>query len=146
MVESDRYKSKIELLLDSVLPGDETLGLPSASQADVYSFLQMYGHLPMIIAYIEILNNIAQQKYQTSWENLELVCHLQCVELSLRSNVQLANKAICQLLRSYYSSESVLVQLNVGSVPPFPIGNVLKDNNWELLEYVFDRGPIYRIV
>lgn len=146
MNEFDAYLSDLNLLLDAVLPGDETLGLPSASQAGVTSFLQSQGHLPLILEYLENLKVVARQKYQNSWDGLDMVIRLECIESSRRSHMKLANNAICQLLRGYYSSETVLVQLNAGSIPPFPTGNVLKDNDWDLLESVFERGQIYRTV
>lgn len=146
MAKSKNFITELELLLDTVLPGDEILGLPSARQAGVSSFLKNQGKLPLIIEYVDKLNSIAHIKYEKSWQSLDVGIRLQCIEISLRADLKLANSAISQLLKGYYSSETVLVQLNAGSVPPFPSGNVLKDNNWDLLESVFERGPIYRTV
>ncbi len=44
----------------------------------------------------------------------------------------------------YYSEKTVLSKLNVGSIPPFPGGNFVKEGDLYLLEQVFIKGPIYR--
>lgn len=134
------------LLLDTVLPGDATLGLPSAQQADVALFLQRRGQLRLCDDYLTALESIAEQKCQAPWHTLDAASRLQCVDWSRRSHLQLASQALSQLLRGYYSAAAVLRQLNAGAVPPFPAGNTIADNDWDLLEPVFERGPIYRHV
>jgi hypothetical protein len=44
----------------------------------------------------------------------------------------------------YYSNEAVLSKLNVGSIPPFPEGNFVKEGDIYLLEQVFLREKIYK--
>jgi hypothetical protein len=47
------------------------------------------------------------------------------------------------VLIMYYSNIKVLSKLNVGSVPPFPEGNFVKEGDIYLLEQVFIKGEIY---
>jgi len=44
----------------------------------------------------------------------------------------------------YYSNQTVLSKLEVGSVPPFPEGNFVKEGDIYLLEQVFLREKIYK--
>jgi hypothetical protein len=44
----------------------------------------------------------------------------------------------------YYSNKTVLSKLEVGSVPPFPEGNFVKEGDIYLLEQVFLKDKIYR--
>ena len=44
----------------------------------------------------------------------------------------------------YYSNKNVLTKLEVGSIPPFPEGNFVKEGDLYLLEKVFTKGPIYK--
>jgi len=44
----------------------------------------------------------------------------------------------------YYSNKIVLSKLEVGSVPPFPEGNFVKEGDIYLLEQVFLKEKIYR--
>ena len=44
----------------------------------------------------------------------------------------------------YYSNPIVLSKLEVGSVPPFPDGNFVKEGDIYLLEQVFLREKIYK--
>lgn len=44
----------------------------------------------------------------------------------------------------YYSNQTVLSKLDVGSVPPFPEGNFVKEGDIYLLEQVFLREKIYK--
>lgn len=136
----------LQLLLDTLLPGDAALGVPSATQAELALFLQRHGQRAMCDDYLAALEAIAQQKCQASWQTLDAAARLQCVEWSRRSHLQLASAALSQLLRGYYSAAAVLQAIQAGAVPPFPQGNQLPDQDWELLEPVFERGPIYRVV
>jgi hypothetical protein len=40
----------------------------------------------------------------------------------------------------------VLNSIQSGSVPPFPEGNYLENDDWEILGPVFERGKIYRTI
>lgn len=144
--EFTNVNPRLESLLDTLLPGDQTLGLPSASAAGVMSFLQSENKLSLFDEYLVLLETVAQQKYHTSWHALDNLALLTCVELSSRSHWSLASQVLGQVLRGYYSARIVLNQLHAGAVPPFPQGNRLPENNWDLLESVFERGPIYRTV
>ena len=48
------------------------------------------------------------------------------------------------ILILYYSNIAVLSMLEVGSVPPFPEGNFVKEGDLYLLESVFLREKIYK--
>jgi hypothetical protein len=48
------------------------------------------------------------------------------------------------ILILYYSSQTVLSKLEVGSVPPFPEGNFVKEGDIYLLENVYLKKPIYK--
>jgi hypothetical protein len=48
------------------------------------------------------------------------------------------------LLKVYYSNETVLSKLEVGSIPPFPEGNYVKEGDIYLLEQVFLKEKIYK--
>ena len=44
----------------------------------------------------------------------------------------------------YYSNKTVLSKLGVGSVPPFPEGNFLKEGDIYLLEQVYLKDKLYK--
>ena len=48
------------------------------------------------------------------------------------------------VLMLYYSNINVLLKLKVGSVPPFPEGNFVKEGDIYLLEQVFLKEKIYK--
>lgn len=133
-------------LLDTLLPGDAELGMPSALSAGVAQFLLRQGQQSVLDEFLAALETIAIQKYQTTWVSLDKHKRLACIERSMRSHFQLASRFLSQVLRGYYTAPTVQISLNAGAVPPFPQGNQLAEINWDLLEPVYERGPIYREV
>lgn len=133
-------------MLDTLLPGDAELGMPSAFSAGVAQFLLRQGHKSLFDEFLAAIETIAIQKHQTTWLSLDTNKRLECIERSRRSHFQLASQFLSQVLRGYYTTPAVQISLNAGVVPPFPQGNQLAEINWDLLEPVYERGPIYREV
>lgn len=61
-----------------------------------------------------------------------------------KSNFRDFSVFVNMVLILYYSNQTVLSKLEVGSVPPFPEGNFVKEGDIYLLEQVFLREKIYK--
>ena len=51
-----------------------------------------------------------------------------------------------ELMRSYYTDSRVQDAIGGSSRAPFPAGFKMPENNLDLLEEVFNRGPVYKEV
>jgi len=127
-----------DAFLDTILPGDESLGMPRASRvvSDLVDWEQ----------YALVLDHLAREAGGQSFAALDAPSRLAVVEKSRRKQARLANGVIMAALRAYYTDAGVLRALGAGAVPPFPDGNFLEDDDWSILEPVFERGPIWRKV
>lgn len=136
----------INILFDTILPGDKELGLPSGSSIDIIQYISYYGIEKSVDEYLHFLNDLSLDKFNLQFVQLEAVLRLEIVELSKRKNNRLANTIILHCLKAYYSDTNVLNSLPSGAVPPFPAGNFLEEDDWSLLNQVYERGPVYRSV
>ena len=134
----------INIVLDTFLPGDPDLGMPQASSLDFAHYMSMCDIKSDVQDYVSELSSIAKDKYGLSFEELDETQRLAVVNTSKIKNVRLFTLFLTHSMRAYYSNRVVLNRLNVGSVPPFPTGNAIDSDNWEILESVYERGITYR--
>lgn len=136
----------LNLLLDTLLPGDAALQAPPGSSIDFAAYQQRWSLDTLVADCLQALGALAQQRFGQGFESLSPEQRLQAVEALRRQDLRLFTQLVTHCLRAYYSSERVLRGLSAGAVPPFPQGNVLPEDDWTLLEPVYLRGPIHRFV
>ncbi len=66
------------------------------------------------------------------------------LDLLKKNNFRDFSNFVNTFLILYYSNLEVLKKLNVGSIPPFPDGNFVKEGDIYLLEQVFLKEKIYK--
>jgi len=137
----------MNLFCDTILPGDSDMGMPAASQTQIGVYVKTHALEDVFARYFSLLESVAQEFHDTGFSNLTPTQRLECVERSKRKDLRLANDVIVHCLKAYYTDHEVLRRLPAGAVPPFPSGNSLGDeDDWSILEPVFNRGAIYRAV
>ena len=136
----------INLVLDTFIPGDTALGMPSASELDFDSYQLKYQIKEMVNEFLEMLAKLSMDKYGREFAELSEEQRLAAVNACKATNIRLFVAFLTSCFQAYYSHKTVLNCLSAGSVPPFPAGNVITSDSWSLLESVYERGPIYRTV
>ena len=83
-------------------------------------------------------------------ENCKILCtkveqveNQEQLDLLKKNNFRDFSNFVNSFLILYYSNFEVLKKLNVGSIPPFPDGNFVKEGDIYLLEQVFLKEKIY---
>ena len=83
-------------------------------------------------------------------ENCKILCtkveqveNQEQLDLLKKNNFRYFSNLVNSFLILYYSNFEVLKKLNVGSIPPFPDGNFVKEGDIYLLEQVFLKEKIY---
>ena len=66
------------------------------------------------------------------------------LDLLKKNNFRDFSNFVNSFLILYYSNLEVLKKLNIGSIPPFPDGNFVKEGDIYLLEQVFLKEKIYK--
>jgi hypothetical protein len=134
----------IDLVLDTILPGDAELGLPSASRIDFEAYLLRHRATAQSDTFLDVLARVAETRCGAPFEALDATQRLAAINACKLADVRAFSAFVTHALRAYYTDRAVLACIGAGAVPPFPEGNALGDDDWTLLEPVYERGPIWR--
>ncbi len=124
---------KLNSILKLIMPAGET-GMPDPELILQGIDLKNTTHAKFVEVSKLICNKIGLNKINNE-EDLNLFKKAYFRDYSVFVNL---------VLILYYSNHAVLLKLQMGSVPPFPEGNFVKEGDLYLLEQVFIKGPIYR--
>jgi hypothetical protein len=131
-------------VIDTMLPGDACLGMPPASEAGVASYFAQHGLVTLVVDFTQLLEEVSIAKCGQAFLTLDAAARLQAINACKLANVRLFSAFLTQVLRAYYTAPAVLRLISAGSVPPFPSGNELPQDDWYMLETVYERGQAYR--
>jgi len=138
--------TNVHTIIDSMLPGDSDLGLPSASFIDFDIYLKRHGQEPLFMDFARILDRVCADRYCQIFPNLNPEQKIEAINACRSVNIKVFSAMVEHLFKAYYTNPFILKQIGAGAVPPFPHGNSLIGDDWSLLEPVYERGPIYREV
>ena len=136
----------LHVIIDVMLPGDPELGMPSASSIDFVAYSVRHNVVDIADEFVSMVNKVCSDKFSLSFIYLDAAQKMQAINSCKLINVRLFSSFLTHLLRAYYTSSSVLMQIGAGSIPPFPQGNSLLPDDWSILEPVYERGQVYRVV
>lgn len=136
----------VNLIIDVILPGDLSLNMPAASQINFSNYINTYGKQRLMDEFLNLTNKVCLDKFVVNFSELSKVDRLKALEATKDANIRLFVEFITNLFRAYYTNQKVLEAINSGSIPPFPVGNLLENDDWKILEPVFERGRIYRFI
>jgi len=127
-------------VLNVILPGDKNLGLPSAKllNFELYQKNQSLHHVTEI--FLEGLSSVSIDLYKVQFIDLSEQQKMKVINRYKIINYKNFSIFIQHCFRFYYTNKIVLSMLNVGATPPFPQGNVIKQNSWEILDPVIKNG------
>lgn len=139
-------KKALEVLTALMIPADSSRNLPSGSQVEASKFLVSDGVYDEALLDLEEVSHYVDS---TMGWNLEELTQDQ-FEVLIKSHRKIMDPLLKKigpsLLKAYYTNPVVQVQIGVGDKPPFPDGRTVYEGDLELLEPVFNRGPIFREV
>jgi hypothetical protein len=136
--------TELKIIIDTLLPGDAALGMPSASLIDFDFYLKQHNLTEVSIDFIEMLDKVCTEKIGRTFSELDGVQKMQAINACKLVDVRLFSAMIEHLLKAYYTSPSILMKIRAGSIPPFPNGNSIEENDWSNLETVYEKGKIFR--
>lgn len=136
----------IDIVISTILPGDTALGMPSASEIDFNEYIAKTSKHGLLEEFEELVQKISKDRLGDRFEMLSNEDRLKAINACKSVNVRLFVDFVTNLFRAYYSDSKVLQIIGSGSIPPFPEGNALPSDDWEILECVYERNKIYRPV
>jgi hypothetical protein len=133
-------------ILDTIIPEEIDFGMPSAAGIDFESYMAKYGIGELVSLYIDLIEATAEAKLQMRFQDLDGDQRIAVVNATSTKDFRLFSGFVMHVFRAYYTHAEVLAKIGSGSVPPFPTGNVIVQDDWDLLEPVYERGAVYRDV
>ena len=134
----------INTVLDTFIPGDYKLGMPPASKVDFNAYQHEHGIQQIVIDFLSELTKISLDTFAKEFKELDEEQRMHILSACKLINIRLFSTFLKHCFQAYYSDKGVLSILQVGSSPPFPEGNVLEEDEWDILIPVYERGSIYR--
>jgi hypothetical protein len=136
--------TRLDLIVDTLLPGDTSRSLPSAALTNFDTYLTRNSLETLGSDFVAMLDKLCKEKFDHSFADMDSNERLAAINACKLVNVRLFSNFVTHLLKCYYTSPNVLVKIGAGSVPPFPLGNILLQDDLTILESVYERGKCYR--
>lgn len=134
----------LKTVIDTMLPGDSVLGMPCASAIDFEIYLKQHNLNQLSFEFIQMLNKVCEEKKGMAFVDLDEVQKMQAINACKLVDVRVFSAMVGHLLKAYYTAPVVLMKIKSGSVPPFPNGNSIEDDDWSILESVYEGGQVFR--
>jgi hypothetical protein len=134
----------LQTLLDVMMPEDATLKMPSAWNVGIKHYIEQQGAEGLFQKFSEVVAELAVKHHGVEFHLLSVQEKLQTIERCKLIDIRLFTQIVTYLFQGYYSAAPVLQRIGAGSVPAFPKGNMLAQDDWTILEPVYERGFIHR--
>ena len=137
---SDLHSTLLDAVLDAIVPASPDGALPSGSGVGFAHTLvtQSQG------AWLS--DGLAQLALDAGADHFVALGPEQRLELLKSRHFTFLNGVSKALMHCYYQDRRVMQAIGLEPRAPFPLGYHVEDGDWTLLESVYDRGPLYRIV
>jgi len=137
----------IKIVLDAIIPGDSKLSMPSASEIDFNAYVIKHQIKKIVRDFLVELTKSSNEQFSNFFTDLNEDEKIKALNQCKLKNIRLFSDFLKHVFSAYYSDIRVLSLLEVGSLPPFPDGNLInEDDDWTILLPVYERGSIYRVL
>jgi hypothetical protein len=136
--------ARLEVMSALMIPADNNRNLPDGSQVNIAEFLKIDGIYEEVCTDLENFSTYLEIETEWSLKGLTQEQFGILVKSHRKVVEPLLKKIGPSLLKAYYTNPVVQLRIGVGNKPPFPDGKTVHEGNLELLEPVFNRGPIFR--
>lgn len=134
------------VMMALMIPADNSRNLPDGSRVEASNFMKIDGVFDEVLLDLEKFSEYVQSTMGWKLEELTQEQFEVLMKNHRKAIEPLLKKIGPSLLKAYYTNPNVQSQIGVGNKPPFPDGREVYEGDLELLEPVFNRGPIFRDV
>jgi hypothetical protein len=126
------------VLLDTLVPASDELGMPSAAEVDFSTYLRTQAE-DFIAELIAILEH-----FEASFAELSITGRCERVSEFSASDPAMFQALLTRVYDCYYQSDRVRGQIGVVTGAPFPQGNEVTQGDLSLLDPVIRNSARYR--
>lgn len=136
----------LAVVLDQIIPADESRGKPSAAQVGVLDFLieRHEGEIQDIAHQLDLLNEQSLSLHQLPYNELTRSAQDAVLEMLRSENVRFLMTLAIRTAECYYLDARVMQAIGLPARPPFPEGYTVPRGDLSLLDPVRERGEIWR--
>jgi hypothetical protein len=134
----------LNLILDLIIPEDQSLGMPSAKHINFQIYVEKYQLEGETLQITELVRLESEVGFGCNLNMLNSEQKIEVINRVKSKHSRLFTNFVLHCLKAYYSNNLVLTKLGTGSIPPFPMGNPMEIDDWSILEPVFNSVFSYR--
>lgn len=146
---SAEKRQTLSALLGFMIPGDEALGMVSASDPDITMNVAKYlypAQVESISSLLDSIDGISQTKFEQPFVETETEQQKESFDSCLNLHGDGIRRLGAALVQIYYRDDRVMTALGMEARAPFPTGYEVEQGDWSLLEPVRRKGRLWREV
>jgi hypothetical protein len=142
--ESERRT--LSILADMIVPASGEFGVPSAGDATILDAIlsDAVRHRDQLCAALVALEELACERYDASFVDLAGIQRNDVVDAFRDTHSGAANLIANLTTQCYYRDDRVMISLGMEPRPPHPVGFMVEQGDWSLLEPVRKREKFFR--
>lgn len=139
-------EATLNVVLDQIIPADESRGKPSAVDVGVLPYLleRHADELQSIASELDNLNELAIEQHQQPYSELDRSVQDRILETRRTENVRFLMGLAIRTVECYYLDARVMQAIGLPARAPYPEGFTVHKGDLTLLDPVRARGPIWR--
>lgn len=133
-------------LAEMVIPASTDYDLPGAGDPAIVAEIVVDAerHMDRLRQALAYLDTIAQDRFGKRFTELSAVQRGEVVTSFRQNHTGAANLIANLTMQAYYRDDRVMLSLGMEPRPPHPLGHVVEQGDWSLLDPVRQRDAFYR--
>lgn len=131
-------------LLNLIIPPSDDGRMPGAADVGFHSYFRKKNLVSWIREGLLSIGVESHNKFGQEFSALSGSKQTQLIDGLRRRHFRFFNQLATEVMQCYYQHEHVLKTIGLEVRPPFPLGYLVEDGDFTLLEPVYERGKIYR--
>tara|TARA_B100000676_G_C17346619_1_gene468799 strand:+ start:55 stop:501 length:447 start_codon:yes stop_codon:yes gene_type:complete len=143
---SEDEAKMLHSLVEDMIPQSEAYNLPSAGEELIFSDIlnEVRRNFVLVKEELFALNKMAEEMFGISYKMLG---EDKQNRVSMKFVVGIKKSTIARIvLQCYYRDDRVMRSLGMEPRPPFPLGHVIDNHDWSLLEVVKKKNKTFRSI
>jgi len=139
-------KRTLSALVDMIIPASEVHDVPSAADAAIFTTIlsDAQRHRDRFGTALAALNELARQAHDVVFANLSADQRDSIATTFREEHADDAALIASVTAQCYYRDDRVMLSIGMEPRPPHPLGYVVEQGDWSLLDPVRGRDDLYR--
>jgi len=138
----------ISSIAGMIIPASDQYGIPGADDATISRAILQRGvsSRQSLGKGLKAIEEMSQDLHDAPFFDLEKAEQAALIETLRSSQADFLRLLTSLTIQAYYQDKRVLASMDIDPRPPFPLGHEVEQGDWQLLDPVREKAPIYRKV